>query len=241
MSRNSLLSILISSTLTLIGPGLAAGEEVDGFIEYQQILRDLEREGRLKSRLRPERPTEAASSRVRSQAAWPKSFDLSLNEVQFHLGVGWGLRAQSLNLGEINGTLVQQGLQFSLGIDLLSSRWLAEGTARSFDGLTTNSNDEAQARLREFELKLVRRLSGSSAWSGRISGGVSARYLTVTSSVASEMVEESTPAGLIGFGASYGLSPMISLGVETTARWSLLASSRDQSSVDATVRLDTHF
>jgi hypothetical protein len=159
-----------------------------------------------------------------------------LANVLFHGGVGL---ATTMSQVERQGQRIhmdQRGFQAALGIDLFSDYWLAEGTVRSFgDRDYTNTT----ISLKEFDLKVYYRDRLTANVGLRIGGGLSARYLSVSSSMGE--FSYSTPASVAALGLEYFLGRTVSIGAELSARNSLIEETIDRSAVDATLRVDTHF
>ncbi|MEQ1878857.1 MAG: hypothetical protein ABL958_19615, partial [Bdellovibrionia bacterium] len=130
----------------------------------------------------------------------------------------------------------QRAVQASVGIDLFSRHWLAEG---AFVNFIDRQYDDYQIRLKEFDLKVTyrNRLDGIVGY--RISGGLAARYLTLGSSAGDESF--TTPFSLLAGGLETYLIRNFSLGVEVATRNTMTYETPDHSALDLTLRFDGHF
>jgi hypothetical protein len=131
----------------------------------------------------------------------------------------------------------ERGAQASLGIDLLSPEWVAEGSARSFSDADYVQNGVA---LKEFDLRVIYRPHLSENVVARMGAGLAARYLTVDRGGLG-VFQYTTPASVGSLGVDVYLNQIFSVGAEASMRSALIAESVDQFSYDAAVRLDAHF
>jgi hypothetical protein len=162
-----------------------------------------------------------------------------LDDITLHAGVG--LVTSSMNVSESNRNLQMQmqGFQISLGVDLFSPNFVAEGAIRNFG--TGASGDESRT-FRELDLKVFYRSLPSSNIGNvgyRFGAGLGTQYLTVSDP--SNQINEATPASILFAGIETNLSKNFGVGAELGYRSSLLSSSADRDSVDLMLRLDTYF
>jgi hypothetical protein len=158
--------------------------------------------------------------------------------VWMHAGAGFVQNTQSVSLPEGNTAyLNQKGVQASLGIDLFSPNWAAEGTVRSF-----NDNDDktTQVSLKEFELKAFYKDRFTRSMGFRVGGGISGRYMTISRAGLASL-DSTTPSSVGTVGIDLFLSDRFSLGVEASGRSAMISDTLDRGSLDGTVRLDAHF
>lgn len=162
-------------------------------------------------------------------------------DIWIHAGVGVVQNTQNISLP--NGTstpMSGRGIQAALGIDILSPSLAAEGTVRSFgEGEDTSS----RVSLKEFDLKIWLKTwlpsNSQTRFQGRIGGGLSARYMTVRQTL--DTFDAVTPASIISIGGDLYFNERFSLGLDVSARNSMVAETFDRTSYDGTVRIDTHF
>ncbi len=160
--------------------------------------------------------------------------------VWIHAGVGIAQATQNIDLPNSTSVhLAGRGVQATLGIDILGPFLSAEGSVRNFG----ESEDSPQGiatkiALKEFDLKiLVKTREGR--FGLKAGGGLSARYMTVRSGL--ETFDITTPASVLQVGGDLYLSPSISLGIDLAARTAMISETFDRSSIDGTIRVDTHF
>ena len=187
------------------------------------------------SELSSQRRTQSAA---RSKAVLPARRMTSLDDVLFHAGVGVSNMFGELTFPDGGRTyLNQRGFQATLGIDLLSAEWIAEGSVRSFsDGEYARNG----VSVREFDLKVVYRPRLTDSISVRLAGGLAARYMTVDRGVRG-ITEYTTPASVGALGIDYAFTSGFTIGADASARSSLVNEGVDQLTYDATLRVDAHF
>lgn len=221
----ALLPFFISVSLWSSPASASIETEEDDLVGYDVIVKELARE---------KEPQTATSSRAR--VARPASNDPFAN-VLIHFGAGYTASMQTLGLTDgQKAYLNQKGFQAALGIDLFSENWMAEGAVRSFGD---SEEGVAQVSLREFDLKLFFKDKFSRHIGFRAGGGLSARYMTVRTS--GQSTDYTTPSSVGTIGFDFFLSKAFSLGLDVSARNTMVAETIDQSSFDATLRMDTHF
>jgi len=158
-----------------------------------------------------------------------------LDTVWFHFGVGGSTMTETLSLDDGSQYyLGLKGLQISGGIDLFSQNWMAEGTLRNFG---QGSEQPTQLSLQEFELKIIYRDRLTRQLGFHVGGGLSARYLSIERP-GKGALNYTTPTSLATGGFDVFISDRLSVGLEASARDSLVAETIDHNSIDATLRLD---
>jgi hypothetical protein len=172
---------------------------------------------------------------TKSSAALDTSDPLS--EVQIHLGAAF---ANSMFVVEpkSNTTLysTQSAVQATLGIDLFSTHWVAEG---AFANFIEKQYDIYQIHLKEFDLKVIykNRLDGALGY--RLGAGLATRYLTLTTDSSEETY--TTPFSILSGGLETYLTHTFSLGIEVATRNTLTSETPDRSALDVAFRFDGHF
>jgi hypothetical protein len=193
---------------------------------YEQIINQLNRENNQTNFVRAKRAAQSAPS------ANP------LDDVKFHAGVGYATLMENLDLPDGSKTYMnQKGVQAAFGIDLFSHYLLAEGTVRSFG--PSDEQTAIQTTLQEFELKVIYHDHFSKNLGFRFGGGLSARYLTISGDGPTQ--NYTTPTAVATMGVDFFANDFISFGVDLNGRDAMVSETIDHSSVDATLRLDTHF
>lgn len=220
------LASLTATTVLWAGSARAqADSEDEDLIGYDVIVKELSQKNEAPSR-----------GTTRSRLNHRTSDDPFAN-VLIHFGAGYATSMQTLTFE--NGPkayLSQKGFQAALGIDLFSENWMAEGTARSFgDG----EDGDTRVSLKEFDLKIFYKDRFSPNLGFRAGGGLSARYMTLHTAAGS--MDYTTPSSVGTLGLDLFLSKGFSLGLDLSARNTMVAETMDQSSYDATLRMDTHF
>ncbi len=168
---------------------------------------------------------------------------------QNKIHVGFGLLTSMTNTEYDGGKSMkyQNGFQLSLGIDLFSPIWAAEGNLRNFG--QAHSGTETRS-LREFALKLMHRdrfngardsLNGGGSLGYRAGFGVGNRYLRISDDINGLVVNDNTPAMVFFGGLDAYASKNFSIGIETDYHASLVGNTADKGALDFTFRLDTYF
>ena len=201
--------------------------EPDQDIGYDEIVKALQTQEQL---------DRAASERLAIKK--PKVTSDPFANVWMHGGFGWATSFQSLS--DSRGREVQinqKGIQATLGIDLFSPNWEAEGAVRSMGDESERGDDVS---LKEFDLKIFYKNQLNHLAHYRAGGGLSGRYLSLHTSGASTE-NYTTPAAVATFGLDMYLTKELSVGIDTSLRSSLIADTKDHSSIDAVMRVDAHF
>lgn len=213
--------------LALILPLTSQAEE--NYLGYDDIVKELSRNS------------------IKSKSVTPSNLD-PLEMVKIHTGVAFSsaqLTVEDLNDSSASG--FHQGIELNFGIDLFSPVWLAEGTVRSFGAKKFDNN---KMSLKEFDLKFVHITPINYFVNFKFGLGIAARYLTVepkkeseivTLSTGPQKVEYSTPSSLITMGLQTFLTRSVSLGVDLAYRSAMIDETIDKRSIDANLRIDTHF
>lgn len=189
-------------------------------IGYDSIVNDLNREA--------DRPA------LRARQAANRS--TGMESILFHGGVGVAALMEMVTFEDgSQAYLSQKGIQASFGIDLFSSNWLAEGTARTFNEAEDNAKRPA---LQEFELKVIYRDRLSRQVGIRVGGGLSARYLSVKRP--DDTYIYTTPTSVATMGLDIFMNDTVSFGFDLSGRSAMVADTPDKNSIDTTLRLDFH-
>ncbi|MBX9767067.1 MAG: hypothetical protein K2X47_07345 [Bdellovibrionales bacterium] len=164
-----------------------------------------------------------------------------LDRARIHLGVG--VVNSVYSVAHISGGRVQvsgSGFLASLGMDLFSPRWIAEGSIVSYG---SQNSDRAEVTLREFDLRLIYRTLPTGLFGVKLFGGLAARNLRINHyGVARDAIRDyTTPSSILGVGSDINIAEAIQLALEISTRNSMIDESPDQSTLDLTVRLNTQF
>lgn len=160
-----------------------------------------------------------------------------LSSVQIHLGAA--ATTSMFVVQPKSGSTIyasQRAVQASLGIDLFSSHWVAEG---SFYNFIERQYENYQVRLKAFDFKVLykNRIDGSLGY--RLGGGLAVRYLSLQGLAGEETF--TTPFSVLAGGLETYITRGFSLGIEVAARNTLTYETPDQSALDLTLRFDGHF
>jgi hypothetical protein len=205
--------ILVASFQSL---GWSAVDDDDANMGFESIVKDL-------------------SSTRSSLAPSPEGSD-PFDYVLIHFGVGFvsSYLSYEANQGPVSG--MQQGFQATLGIDLFSKNWQAEGAVRTFSEAEIK---DTRASLHEFDLKIKYTFNSYSALAAFMGAGVAARYLDVTEN--GKVSKYTTPASILNLGSSYHFTDTVSFAGEVSYRRPLIDETSERSAVDVAIRLDTNF
>lgn len=162
----------------------------------------------------------------------------SFDTLMIHAGFGLVTTASTISYGGADNLKYQNGFQISLGIDLFSPNWAAEGVLRNFGQATSGTETRS---LREFDLKILYRDATSAAAGYRMGMGLGNRYFKLTDDHNSRYINDTTPTSLFFVGLDIYTSKNVSLGLEAGLRSAMITSTADKSSLDTTLRLDTYF
>ena len=220
-------SELSSKSLESKNAGINLGNESDDEIDYDTIVNSLEQQNH-----RDQEATNRLATKKATQSTDPFS------NVWMHGGFGWATSYESLS--DARGRELQlnhKGIQASLGIDLFSPNWEAEGSALSM-GDATDRDDTVS--LKEFDLKLFYKNRLTNTAKFRVGGGVSGRYMNVRMNDGTSL-DYTTPAAVATVGLDLFVNRQFSFGVDTSFRNSLIADTVDHTSLDAVFRMDARF
>ncbi len=221
---NVLLGFVASASL--VQAQEAPDEDVIG---YDAIVNELQNP----------KPQPAARSQARVSRSQPDPFE----NIWLHAGVGFVSNLETLTYPDGGQTyLSQRGVQASLGIDLFSEHISAEGLARSYTPLNYSRGKGANTNvsLQEFELRFLYKNRIAPQLSLKAGLGLAARYMTIERENFGR-VDYTTPSSVGVLGFDVFLSPSFSVGAELCARSALISETMDQSAIDGTIRIDTHF
>jgi hypothetical protein len=154
-----------------------------------------------------------------------------------HIGLGIAQSFFDADVAGLDSRVQNQGgLIINLGVDLLSSTWGVEGSYTNFGSQNT---DSTEINLREFSLKGLYKPQLSSSWVMRLGLGLSSRFLDISNMAGVSSYQ--TPSGLFLFGMDSYISRRISIGADLSFKTAMISDTIDQSSVDLSFRVDTHF
>jgi hypothetical protein len=223
----TLPALFLATITTAPAHGFSYNDD-DELLGYDMIIKDLQSKT---SAPLPNSSTSRAQKYALSEDQDP------LGNVLIHAGVGVSALVQTIKLPSGNHSyLNQKGFQATLGIDLFSDNWIAEGAARSFGDSEDKVNTSS---IKEFELKILYHRKINPQLGARLGGGVSGRYLTIQR--LDGTLDYTTPTSVATMGLELFLSDSLSLAFEVSGRQSLIGETIDHSSADGTLRVDTHF
>ncbi len=160
-----------------------------------------------------------------------------LENIDIHAGFAMVSSLLQIKPQDQNFYRFHNGMQLSVGIDLLSPRWTAEGAFRNF-GIQNKGTETLS--VREFDLKLFNRGQGA-FWGHRLGGGLGTRYVKYEDSALNIIRNDTTPVSIFFAGVDAHISKEVSLGCELGTRISLLNDTVDRQAMDLTLRLDAYF
>jgi hypothetical protein len=226
----------------------SSGGASSGASSYSNDNDDVQGFDSIVNQLRKESTVQENTVRAKVRAQHQSESDPFAN-VLFHPGFGLTAMTETVSLASGQTLhLNQHGIQASLGIDLFSDNWMAEGTARALGGSSDSStgatsgsagNGTPDTTLQEFELKVIYRDRLTNKTGFKIGVGLSARYLTVQNA-GQAAVTYTTPTGVVTAGYDYFLTEKFSIGADLNGRSAMISETPDRGSVDGTLRLDFH-
>lgn len=161
-----------------------------------------------------------------------------LESLMIHAGFGLTTAVNSININGKDTLKSQNGFQLSLGIDLFSENFMAEGAIRNFgqsySGFETRS-------LREFDLKLLYHDKYANHTGFHLGSGLGTRFLKISDSASNVNISDTTPALIAVGGIDAYVARNTSVGFEMGWRSALVTSTIDKNAMDLTVRLDSSF
>lgn len=161
-----------------------------------------------------------------------------LDEVKIHLGLSFVNSLFTLNSPEGKSISTStRGLQFGLGIDLLSEQWIAEGTIKSYG---ETYEEEGTISASEFDLRIAYVNPLAKMIKMRFGTGIGARYLDVQWSNG-QAVEYQTPVSIFFTGADLYITERLSLGGDISARTPMTDETPDSTAIEIAFKLDGHF
>ncbi len=213
-TKKKIISLCLLATFT--STSFAATDEDESSMGFDSIVKDL-------------------SSNTSSIAPLSPGSD-PFDYVMIHFGVGLvnSYISYESNVGPVSG--IHQGFQATLGIDLFSKNWQAEGAVRTFGEAEINNT---RASLHEFDLKIIYTFTSHSSLEPFMGAGVAARYLDVTEG--GKVSKFTTPSSIINIGTAYKLSDGIAIAGEVSYRKPFVDETAERSAVDLALRLNTNF
>lgn len=160
----------------------------------------------------------------------------SFDDVRLHAGIGYVNSFMNIATNKKNFNRHASGIQLSMGMDLFSPNWYAEGVFRNY-GLTSSGNEELT--MRELDLKLGYTNVLESIWSYSLSSGLSNRFMKFQDATRNIDVNDTTPSLIISTGFHAQVHKNLSLGAEVSARSAVISRTADKNSFDFAFRLNT--
>lgn len=156
--------------------------------------------------------------------------------VRLHAGIGYINSFTNLSTNKKNFSRHANGIQLSIGMDLFSPEWFAEGLFKNY-GVTESGSEELS--MKDFDLKLgyTNKLEG--VWDYSLSAGLSNRFLKFSDPSRGFDVNETSPSFIVSSGFSAQVYRRVSLGAEVSARTAMTNKTADKNSIDFAFRLNT--
>jgi hypothetical protein len=217
LTLSSTLILLLAASLI---SGSAAATEADQYEEvtYENLVQRI--------------------SEKKNQITRSSNPSSSLETLMIHAGFGLISSVNSVNIDNRETLKSQNGFQLSLGIDLFSENFIAEGALRNFGQSTSGSETRS---LREFDLKLTYQDKFANKSGFHIGSGLGTRIFKLSDPASNRNINDTTPSILLVGGLDAFVSKNFSLGFELGWRTALVTSTIDKNSMDGTLRLDTFF
>jgi hypothetical protein len=226
-TSKSYLALVILTLTFFASPLVQAAVAVSDDEEemgYEDIVKDLSKE---------QRRAVDSSTRAAVRKSGPQT---SIDDVMIHGGVGFTQMFGTVKYGGDRAHLSQRGIQATLGIDLFSENWLAEGSARNFSSYDYGKTNVA---LKEFDLKIVYHNKFAPKLGLRLGGGLAARYMQISNQTSTN--DYTTPASVFTGGVELLAAQNLTFAAEMSARTALISETLDKNSYDMTFRIDANF
>ncbi|MCX7978552.1 MAG: hypothetical protein N2578_06065 [Bdellovibrionaceae bacterium] len=149
--------------------------------------------------------------------------------VKLHTGFGYVNSFKTLLLGQGRQTRFHSGVELSLGVDLFSEEWYAEGAIRNY-GLSRQGAEEILSR--QIDLKFGHKSELAAPWAVRLEAGLSNHTLRVTDDHKGLITDELSPSLLVSGELSAQINKFISFGLEASGRNPILQRGIDRGSID---------
>lgn len=198
--------------LGLVHPTLVRADEDEGF---DSLVKEL------KSSLKEDVPLK----RVESESS------------QMEFGGGVVGSYVAVNENSSSAGVMLTGFDLHLGIDLLTDRWLAETSFRSF---STSRVGQDAVSMQDYDIKVIRKSNLQRNLWLRLGGGVAAQFLK-TSGPATGDQSQQAPSVVALIGVEKVLSKKFSVGTDASYRLPVIADTSERGSGDATLRLNFLF
>lgn len=160
----------------------------------------------------------------------------AFDDVRLHAGIGYVNAFTSLSANSKNYGRHASGIQLSLGMDLFSENWYAEGIFRNY-GSTDQGSETLNIKDLDIKIGYTDKLQG--IWNYTLSTGLSNRFLKFQDSSKNVSVDETTPSFVVSTGLMAQVHKRLSLGAEMSARTAMINQSHDKNSIDFAIRLTT--
>ena len=157
------------------------------------------------------------------------------DDVGLHAGVGYANSLTNLSTHGESLTRDAAGVEVSVGMDLFSPNWYAEGLFRNY-GVNTSGNESMTLREFDLEIGYTDKLEG--IWSYDLSTGLANRFLSYSDSSKNISVDEVSPNFIVSTGLRAQLIKNLSLGANVSAATAMIGSTADKNSFDFAFRLN---
>lgn len=161
------------------------------------------------------------------------------DQLQIHSSFGFVQSIDTLLVNERTISRHEDGIQLSIGIDLFSPEWVAEGILKNFGQSTQNGTSFA---LREFDLRLgYLQMAPKPKMKFRLANGLGARYLRYSNSWLNIATYQTTPVYTLGMGFLIPMGLHFDLDIEMQGHLPLISESIDRHGLSLVLRLDNVF
>ena len=209
-------SILVFMMGLIVSWGLGSLAQTEDYVEYDSIVNSLKSRDRLSKETDP--------------------FD----EIQVHFGLGVANSYVNFRDSKLIGksSSLFNGFQVSLGVDLFSKAWMAEGSVRTYEA---TSVARKSIRLQEFGLAAIYHTNIISIWHFRLGLGIIGRTIQIQDKIKNSTLQKNSPASQ-ALGGIYGqVSSWLTMGADLAYVSPLVRDSADGSGAEFMLRADTHF
>lgn len=176
-----------------------------------------------------------SKSRTKIQSA---NSNTAFSQVQIHTSFGFTQGIHYFQTQQESFQRFNQGLLLSVGVDLFSPQWIAEGVIKNYGSSQYQSET---LNLREFELRLNYRQRHNNHLAFRLFNGLGARSLKWTVPARNIQYQSNTPVYQLGGVLDLIFAGNFSLGLELSGQTSLIAESFDRNSVALSLKFDNYF
>lgn len=161
-----------------------------------------------------------------------------LDTIMIHAGFGLISSVSTLKAANQEFTRQQNGFQVSLGIDLFSAQWAAEGSILNYG---TDSSGTETRSLHELDMKILYRNYITDTLAYRIGTGLSTRHLKISDSQNGLNIDDTTPAWIASAGLETYISRNFSVGADVGLKLAMVTRTADKSAFNLALKLNSYF